>query len=130
MIRRFTSVAALILSCSLNAGCASIVNGDTQSVSVVTPPVTGAICSLTNNKGEWFVNNTPGSVTIHRSYQNLIVNCQKPGYDPATQTVVSKTKAMAFGNILFGGVVGAGVDTCDGAAYNYPTVIQVPMQAK
>jgi hypothetical protein len=36
-------------------------------------------------------------------------------------------KSIAFGNILFGGVIGAGVDMASGAAYDYPTVISVLM---
>ena len=32
---------------------------------------------------------------------------------------------MAFGNILFGGVIGAGVDIATGAAYDYPELIVV-----
>jgi hypothetical protein len=42
-------------------------------------------------------------------------------------SVKSSTKAMAFGNILFGGVIGAGVDVATGAAYDYPTLITVVM---
>lgn len=33
---------------------------------------------------------------------------------------------MAFGNLLFGGVIGAGVDIGTGAAYDYPNLISVP----
>ena len=39
----------------------------------------------------------------------------------------SSTKAMAFGNILFGGPIGAGVDMASGAAYDYPNLITVMM---
>ena len=34
---------------------------------------------------------------------------------------------MAFGNILFGGVIGAAVDVGTGAAYDYPPLITVYM---
>src|SRR6478609_7378453 len=34
---------------------------------------------------------------------------------------------MAFGNILFGGVIGVGVDVATGAAYDYPDVISIPL---
>ena len=46
---------------------------------------------------------------------------------PATAVVASSTKAMAFGNILLGGVIGAGVDIGTGAAYDYPEVISVAL---
>jgi phosphoketolase len=41
--------------------------------------------------------------------------------------VNSSTKGMAFGNILFGGPIGAGVDMASGAAYDYPNLITVMM---
>lgn len=34
---------------------------------------------------------------------------------------------MAAGNILFGGLIGVGIDVATGAAFDYPTLITVPM---
>lgn len=121
------TVTFCLISSTLT-GCASIVNGTSESVSVQTSPEEGAKCSLTNNKGQWFVSDTPGSVTVHRSYQPLTVDCQKDGYANAETKVESKTKGMLFGNVVFGGVIGAGVDAGDGAAYDYPVNIMVPME--
>ncbi len=112
----------------LMSSCASIVSGENQSVSVNTTPVAGASCSMENDKGKWYIPSTPGSVTVHRSYNDLKVSCSKPGYHVMEKDIKSSTKAMAFGNALFGGVIGAGVDMADGAAYDYPTDIQVPMK--
>lgn len=110
--------------------CASIVDGNQQSISVKTGEVKGATCMLSNNKGTWYVNNTPGSVTVHRSYTDLNVDCKKKGYGESDKKIASSTKGMAFGNILAGGIIGAGVDMANGAAYDYPTLIDVPMQHK
>lgn len=44
------------------------------------------------------------------------------------KVVKSKTKGRAFGNVLAGGIIGVGVDMGDGAAYDYPTEIVVPMK--
>ena len=41
--------------------------------------------------------------------------------------VKSSTKGMAFGNILLGGFIGAGVDMSTGAAYDYPDILVVDM---
>jgi hypothetical protein len=118
------SLAAITLS----TGCASIVSGNHQPVSVETGAVKNASCSLVNNKGTWFVPNTPGSVVVNRSFDEMNVTCQKTGYRTSIVKIGSSTKPMAFGNIVFGGVIGAGVDMADGAAYDYPTIIQVPMK--
>ena len=122
-------VACLVVV--LSSGCASIVSGTNQSVSVVThsasgEPFTGATCSLVNDKGSWYVT-TPGSVTVHRSYGPLAVDCTKEGSEPGRLSVVSSTKVMAAGNIIFGGVVGVGVDVATGSAFDYPESIHVNM---
>ena len=124
------SVAAALLSLAGLTSCASIVDGSSQSLSVETisngNSVPQASCELSSNKGTWFVN-TPGSVTVHRGYDALNVKCTKDGYQDGIATVKSSTKAMAAGNLLFGGVIGAGVDMGTGAAYDYPNLVQVPM---
>jgi hypothetical protein len=115
------------------AGCASIVDGSNQSLSVETTfkgvAVAGAQCALTNNKGTWFVT-TPGTVTVHRSYDAMNVKCTDAGYTPVILSSTSSTKGMAFGNLLFGGLIGAGVDMSTGAAYDYPKLITVPLDSQ
>jgi len=110
----------------LTTGCASIVSGQNQSISVTTPGCSGAACEFNNDKGKWYIAATPGSVTVNRSYADLLVKCSKGDFEPVIQSVPSKTKGMAFGNILFGGIIGAGVDVANGAAYDYPTEISLP----
>jgi hypothetical protein len=120
----------VVLGASLLTGCASIVNGSNQVVSVEArnkgQHVTGATCQLNNGKGTYFVT-TPGTVTVHRAYDDMNVKCEKDSLQPGLATVKSNTKAMAFGNILFGGFIGAAVDAGTGAAYDYPTLISVIM---
>lgn len=127
---RTAMVGAALVASLLFTGCASIVSGTNQPLSVVTrnqgTDFNGAKCSLENDKGTWYVT-TPGSVTVRRSYNDLLVTCGATGADTGILSVKSKTKGMAFGNILFGGVVGVGVDAATGAAYDYPEVITVNM---
>jgi hypothetical protein len=122
---------ALLSVAAATTGCASIVSGTSQSVSVETrnvdgASVTGANCKLNNNKGTWFVT-SPGSTTVNRSFEALEVKCEKQGLEPGIASFKSSTKAMAFGNVLFGGPIGAGVDMASGAAYDYPNLIAVTM---
>jgi hypothetical protein len=131
LLRRVLFLSVACLFAALSTGCASIVSGTNQSLSVVTHAASGealpgATCSLVNDKGSWFVT-TPGSVTVHRSYGDLAVKCSKEGSDPGIANFKSSTKGMAAGNILFGGLVGAGVDIATGAAYDYPDLIHVNM---
>jgi hypothetical protein len=113
------------------SGCASIVDGPNQSLSVKTisggTDVAGAQCALTNNKGSWFVT-TPGTVTVHRSFDNMNVKCDRDGFIANGESVSSATKGMVFGNLLFGGLIGVGVDIGTGAAYDYPSLIVLDIQ--
>ena len=118
------------LAVGLLSGCASIVSGTNQVLSVQAKKgndaITGAACTLTNNKGTWFIT-TPGTVTVHRAYNDLNITCKKEGIDPGVVAVKSTTKGMAFGNLLFGGLIGVAVDTGSGAAYDYPSLITINM---
>jgi uncharacterized protein YceK len=116
-----------ILICIFLSGCASIVSGSQQSISVETSPEVGAACKLTNNKGNWFVPATPGSVTVHRSYDDMKINCKK-NKKAGSKVVKSSTKAMVFGNAIIGGAIGAAVDVGTGAAYDYPPVNKVILE--
>lgn len=129
-MKKFNFVVLMSVSV-LGSGCASIVSGTNQSVSVETrskegQAVMGANCKLTNNKGTWYMT-SPGSVVVNRSYEDLLINCEKENQAAGLARVKSSTKGMAFGNIIFGGVIGAGVDMASGAAYDYPTMITVLM---
>ena len=127
---RSSLIGAAVAATFTFTGCASIVSGNNQSLSVTTQKngsdVAGAKCLLVNDKGTWFLT-SPGSVTVRRSYGDLAVDCKMDGSDPGLASVKSNTKAMAFGNILFGGIIGVGVDTATGAAYDYPDLILVDM---
>jgi hypothetical protein len=127
---RLLRLLALLAAVAACTGCASIVSGTNQSLSITSNSagndVAGAKCTLTNDKGSWFAT-TPGSVTVHRSFNDLAVNCTLDGLEPGVATFKSSTKGMAAGNILFGGLIGVGVDVSTGAAYDYPNVIQVSM---
>lgn len=55
------------------------------------------------------------------------VICKKPGVDIGSANVVSRTKGNMFGNIIFGGGIGAIIDHNNGSAYEYPSLIKVFM---
>ena len=129
MTKAMWTAAALVAASA--TGCASIVTGQNQVLSVETKAasgdgLSGANCKLMNDKGTWFIV-TPGSTTVNRSYNDLSVTCTKEGHEAGIATAKSSTKAMAAGNILFGGVIGVAVDAGTGAAFDYPSLIQVFM---
>ena len=130
IIRASHGLGAVLVFAGLT-GCASIVNGTNQVVSVETRApggsVSGANCKLQNDKGVFYVT-TPGTVTVRRAYGDMVVTCDKSGMPTTTASFKSSTKAMLAGNIIFGGAIGAGVDIASGAAYDYPALLQIMMK--
>jgi len=122
-------IRMLVLACAGLAlsGCATIIEGTTQSVSVNTPPAAGAQCKLQSSEGVWYVT-TPGSVTVHKTKNNLDVTCTKDGFADASQSVQPHFNGATVGNVLAGGLIGMGVDAASGANYTYPDEINVPMK--
>ncbi len=123
-------VATLVALASLS-GCASIVDGAHQPVTVKTVDqagneVQGASCQLSNKKGHWSLA-TPATVTVHQSHDSLVIDCSKPGMPEGVVDARPRIKKMALGNAVFGGPYGAVIDGVYGAAFGYPPAITVIM---
>lgn len=129
---KLTAVAAVAALGAALSGCATIVEGTTQPVSVNTTPVEGAQCTLTNSQGTWYVS-SPGSVIVHKSRTALNVTCTKPGLADGHAVAAPHFGAATAGNILggVGGIViGGAVDAASGADYHYNSPITVPLGDK
>lgn len=123
---KYHALAALAALGVALSGCASIVKGDHQSIQITTPPTTGATCTLTNKRGTW-TTTSPEPVTVDRSKTDMNVNCTKPGWNDAHAVIPSDFEGWTLGNIIFGGIIGVGVDAATGAMHDYPNAFQVPM---
>lgn len=123
---------ATVLATGLLAvtGCAAITSGVDEVVSVNTAPVHGAGCTLTNDEGSWTIASTPGTAMVRRSDADLAVVCEHPAGYAGVTTVASWTEAPVFGNFFVGGIIGASIDMGTGAAYRYPSLIDVRMTPK
>lgn len=124
--------AFVLVSVLFTSGCSTLTgNGTGQNVTVLSydganKDLNGARCDLKNDEGTWSLT-TPGSAMVHRSNKDLSVLCIKEGHKDGRATVVSKTKGNMFGNIIFGGGIGAIIDHNNGSAYEYPTTIKILM---
>ena len=120
------SILAIVSGCSTLTG-----EGTSQNIAVFTyksdnEMLDGARCQLTNDEGSWTAI-TPASVMVQRSNKDLVVRCVKDGYSDGEANVVSDTKSNMFGNIIFGGGVGAIIDHNNGSAYVYPNTVNITM---
>lgn len=124
-ITRLGAVLALGIAVS---GCATIIEGTTENISVKTVPADGAQCTLKNSEGTWYVT-TPGSVAVHKTKNDLTVDCTKEGFEPAHEVAASHFGATTAANVIAGGVIGMGVDAASGANYSYNSPIIVEMKS-
>jgi hypothetical protein len=123
---KFSAFAALITSGFALSGCATMVTGSSEDIAVLTPPVSGATCVLSNAVGSWAVV-TPTVAHVRRSTTDMRVKCTKPGYQDADATLPSHLEGLAIGNAATLGL-GMGVDAYTGAINQYPHSVQIPMQ--
>ncbi len=113
------------------SACASITGEAVQPVSLIVKDansnnVDGAMCVLRNDKGSWEAK-SPGFVNITRSADDLVVECKKSGYSDGQLKAISRARGNMWGNIIFGGGVGAIIDHSKGTGYAYPDVLPVTM---
>ena len=121
---------ATVLCCAISilfAGCSTIVKGTEQQVSVNTPGVPGALCQLQSPAIGTRTVQTPANITLPKSKNNVAVSCTAQCYNPGVNTLASHTEVMTAGNVLFGGIIGLGVDAASGAMNTYDPGVEVMM---
>lgn len=125
-IKRGALALAVAAACS---GCASIVNDTTHPIRVETKTpsgelVSGADCKLTNDSGSMTMKSGETG-QVRRSGKDLDITCVHAGDPDATARAISRANGGMFGNIVFGGGIGAIIDHNKGTAYTYPTWVQL-----
>lgn len=119
MKSEYLSVVLMVASLPL-AGCATVLNGTSQDVAFNSEPQ-GAVIALAT--GQNCV--TPCSFSMRRGDDSR-VDISKPGFQPVSVYIQSRTGGSTFGNIIAGGVIGAVVDGSNGAANHlYPNPVYV-----
>lgn len=124
-------IAMGLVGLSLN-GCSSIVNGTDQDVTINTNPP-GASCIL-ERKGVEIgrVPNTPGSVNITRTKEDITITCNKDGYQTATYINDSGWESgsgaagIALDVVLTLGISSA-IDSASGADNQYESPVNLTL---
>ena len=124
-------VMPLVLAFSVLPGCATITSSEIQHLALQTKaengePLDKAKCMLKNDKGGWEAT-SPGFVGVSRSAEDLLVECKKEGHKDGSLRAISRAAGGMFGNIIFGGGIGAIIDHNKGTGYNYPDTLVVEM---
>ena len=103
---------AILLAAGPLTACASIMHGTQQDIGISSNP-TGAQVTIDNREGA----TTPYIAKLSRK-NNHIVKIAMDGYAPAELTLTKSVSGWAWGNIVFGGVIGLAVDAISGGLYN------------
>jgi hypothetical protein len=119
-------ILAILELAPMLIGCATITKGTTQTVAIDTPGVPGAVCTIQTQSGPRGVT-TPGPVVLDKGSAPLPITCTKECYVTGSSIIPSGTEAMAAGNVVFGGLIGLGVDAATGAMNKYPDLVTVAM---
>lgn len=121
----YVASAAAVLFCS---GCATITRGRSQDWTVRTVPI-DAVVTLSNGE----VCRTPCTLKLRRKYPFAVDIC-KSGYKRVQTQVVSSIHGAGAvglaGNVILGGVIGAGVDVGTGAGKDLvPNPLEVSLES-
>ncbi|MCS6893277.1 MAG: hypothetical protein NZO16_01710 [Deltaproteobacteria bacterium] len=111
-------------------GCATIISGKSQTITINSNPQ-GARCEvMRGGRIIAVVDKTPGAIYIEKTKEDLNILCKKEGYEDSQGFAESGTDTALFGNLIIGGLVGAGVDWASGAHNKYPEYITVNLVPK
>lgn len=119
------------LAAGMLCGCATVFEGTSQEITVVTNPP-GAVCSFNRQDKEvGRIENTPGTANIRKSKYDITIKCNKPGYAEAQYLNHSGTTATIAANVAADLILTAGlssiVDSADGADNKYDSAVNISM---
>jgi len=73
----------------------SALEAKSQTIVINTPMVEGASCSLKDNRGnKWYLNGTPGAVTVKSGHPPLSIICSKTDYKKTIAILLDKKKDL------------------------------------
>ena len=117
----------LLLTALLASGCASVLQGDSQAMHVTTycgQQILPSSCTASNSKGNWSFH-APAHLLVQKAHDPLTIRCKSPYFAENVAHVPASPNPMLAGNLVFGGLIGAGVDLTTGAGFAYNTVVNI-----
>lgn len=74
---------------------------------------------------------TPATLTVEKGREGITVRCSAECHNDGTGVVASNAEGMSAGNVVFGGLIGLGVDAASGAINSYASqtdILMTPIQ--
>lgn len=120
---------AVLVAAANCVACSTITQSESQSLALTASyegkPV-DPTCQIKNDKGTWD-SKAPANVMVRKSNEDLEVTCRKEGMPDGLLKAISRAAGSMFGNIIFGGGIGALIDHSKGTGYDYPDQLPVKM---
>jgi uncharacterized protein YceK len=121
-MKQYLTIILAVTLVLTTSGCASIVNGSNQHVSLTSNPSKATV----SIDGQTEVT-TPATVNLARKRDHSLL-FSKEGYEDKQVTVMHVLSAAVAGNIIAGGLIGWGVDAATGAQYKLvPETVHVEL---
>ena len=114
------ALCLLILSCLQMGGCATILNGDHQPVAFSSEPENATVKIDGVAMGK-----TPCVIPVARKGGDKLVQLELAGHKTVMLELDNQIAAAGFGNILFGGIIGVGIDAASGRAGSYQKSLHI-----
>src|SRR3954462_7770882 len=122
MTKIFAPIALVLCAAFVGSGCATIVSGKTQNVTIDSNVKDAEVLSEGTVVGK-----TPYTGPLKRS-KDMTLMLRKTGYDSKTVTLNTEIEPVFWGNILCGGGIGSTTDYATGSMYKYsPATINIDM---
>lgn len=119
---RLSSFLLISGTCLLSA-CATVLDGPTQDVTILTPGASEAHCIVDNGLRYKFVGGE--TQAINRSYKPLTIDCYGSGNRHIRKVIGSDVNDTAAVNVSNAIVPGVAYDALGGGLYTYPDVITI-----
>ncbi len=119
MNKKLFSTAFLSVAAALGiSSCCTIVNGSKQNVGISSSPIGASVTLNGIPRGE-----TPLNLSLNRD-EDYVVKISMPGYQSYSTIIHHHVSAWAWGDLVFGGIIGLAIDYGTGSLY-YLTPEQV-----
>lgn len=113
----------LILVLILGA-CAYATDGSIQDLTVETPGAQDSLCHVYVDDLRYLFY-PPQTVNIHKSREDLVIDCLAPGNRRKKKIVEAKIEPNVAGNVATGIVPGTGWDYLSESMFYYPDIVEV-----
>jgi hypothetical protein len=114
MMRTLAAITLCLMVVSMS-GCGLVVNGIHQDLAITSDPGGAQVSVDGVQRGT-----TPVVVPVKRKHSH-VVKVEVEGYEPYEASVVPQTSTWEWGNLVFGWLIGLGIDAWTGGMYELST---------